>query len=93
MVSSVQDGEIVWCLLSTVAKLSGVYCPRWQKNMVSFVYPGKIAWCLLGLVSFGSGVFCPTFSCYTTLVFCSGYSSLELMHSFDDVYFEEMLCD
>ena len=52
MVSSVHSGKIVWCLLSTVAKLSGVFCPRWQKNVVSFVHPGKIAWCLLGLVSF-----------------------------------------
>ena len=56
MVSSVHGGKIVWCLLSTVAKLSGVFCPRWQKNVVSFVHPGKNS-----LVSFGSGVFCPTF--------------------------------
>ena len=57
MVSSVHGGKIVWCLLSTVAKLSGVFCPRWQKNVVSFVHPGKNS-----LVSFGSGVFCPTFN-------------------------------
>ena len=47
----------MWCLLFTMAKLSGVFCPRWQKNVVSFVHPGKNS-----LVSFGSGVFCPTFS-------------------------------
>ena len=46
----------MWCLLFTLAKLSGVFCPRWQKNVVSFVHPGKNS-----LVSFGSGVFCPTF--------------------------------
>ena len=57
MVSSVHGGKIVWCLLSTVAKLSGVFCPGWQKNVVSFVHPGKNS-----LVSFGSGVFYPTFS-------------------------------
>ena len=56
MVSSVHGGKIVWCLLSTVTKLSGVFCPRWQKNVASFVHPGKNS-----LVSFGSGVFCPTF--------------------------------
>ena len=61
--SSVQGCKIIWCLLSTVAKLSGVFCPQWQKNVVSFVHPGKKvwcllftlaknAWCLLGLVSF-----------------------------------------
>ena len=46
----------MWCLLFTLAKLSGVFCPRWQNNVVSFVHPGKNS-----LVSFGSGVFCPTF--------------------------------
>ena len=56
MVSSVQGGKIVWCPLSTVAKLSGVFCQRWQKNVVSFVHPGKNS-----LVSFGSGVLCSTF--------------------------------
>ena len=56
MVSSVQGGKKMWCLLFTLAKLSGVFCPRWQKNVVSFVHPGKNS-----LVSFGSGVFCPTF--------------------------------
>ena len=61
--SSVQGCKIIWCLLSTVAKLSGVFCPQWQKNVASFVHPGKKvwcllftlaknAWCLLGLVSF-----------------------------------------
>ena len=54
MVSSVHGGKIVWCLLSTVAKLSGVFCSPWQKGVVSFVHPGKKC-----LVSFGSGVFCP----------------------------------
>ena len=49
----------MWCLLFTLAKLSGVFCPRWQKNVVSFVHPGKNS-----LVSFGSGVFCPTFPYY-----------------------------
>ena len=53
MASSVEGGKIVWCLLSTVAKLSGVFCPGWQKGVVSFVHPGKKC-----LVSFGSGVFC-----------------------------------
>ena len=48
----------MWCLLFTLAKLSGVFCPRWQKNVASFVHPGKNS-----LVSFGSGVFCPTFAC------------------------------
>ena len=52
LVSSVHGGKIDWCLLSTVAKLSGVFCPRWQKNLVSFFTLAKIAWCLLGLVSF-----------------------------------------
>ena len=56
MVSSVHGGKIVWCLLSTVAKFSGVICPRWPKNVVSFVHPDKNS-----LVSFGSGVFCPSF--------------------------------
>ena len=51
MVSSVQDGKIVWCLLSTVAKLSGVFCPGcgcgvfgspWQKILGVFW-----VWCLL----------------------------------------------
>ena len=51
--SSVQGGKIVWCLLSTVAKLSGVFCPQWQKGVVSFAHPGKKC-----LVSFGSCVFC-----------------------------------
>ena len=31
MVSSVQGGKIVWCLLSTVAKRCGVFCSPWQK--------------------------------------------------------------
>ena len=53
MVSSVQGGKIVCSLLSTVAKLSGVFCPEWQKGVVSFVHPGKTC-----LVSFGFGVFC-----------------------------------
>ena len=53
MVSSVQSGKIVWCLLSTVAKLSGVFSPQWLKSVVSFVHPSKKY-----LVSFGSGVFC-----------------------------------
>ena len=64
MVSSVHSGKIVWCLLSTVAKLSGVFCPGWQKNVVSFVHPGKNS-----LVSFGSGVFCPTFGNKISLSF------------------------
>ena len=50
--TSVQGGKTVWCLLSTVAKLSVVFCPQWQKGVVSFVHPGKNAWCLLGLVAF-----------------------------------------
>ena len=47
MVYSVHGGKIVWCFLSTVAKLSGVHG---GKNVVSFVHPGKNS-----LVSFGSG--------------------------------------
>ena len=52
MVSSVHGGKIVWCLLSTVEKLSGVFCPRWQKMWCLLFTLAKIAWWLLGLVSF-----------------------------------------
>ena len=46
MVSSVQGGRIVWCLLSRMAK-----------NVVSFVHPGKISLVsfVLHLISVGSG--------------------------------------
>ena len=46
MVSSVQGGEIVWCLLSRVAK-----------NVVSFVHPGKnsLVSFVIHSVSVGSG--------------------------------------
>ena len=52
MVSSVHGGKIVWCLLSMVAKLSGVFCPGLQKLWCLLFTLAKIAWCLLGLVSF-----------------------------------------
>ena len=65
MVSSVQGGKIVWCFLSTVAKLSGVFCPRWQKGVVSFVHPGKKC-----LVFFGSGVFCLAPNCNYCCLIC-----------------------
>ena len=72
MVSSVQGGKKMWCLLFTLAKLSGVLCPRWQKNVVSFVHPGKNS-----LVSFGSGVFCPTFILSTDLFKVHGNGLLD----------------
>ena len=58
MVSFVQIGKIMWCLLFRVAKLFGDFGPGWQKGVVSFVHPGKNC-----LVSFDPGVFCPTFVC------------------------------
>ena len=47
-----------WCLLSRVAKLSGVFCPGWQNCLVSSVHGGKIVWCLLSRVAKRCGVFC-----------------------------------
>ena len=67
--SSVQGGKIVWCLLSTVAKLSGVFCPQWLKGVVSFVHLGKKC-----PVSFGSGVFCLAPNFKTPVGVCSKLS-------------------
>ena len=58
IVSSVQGSKIVWCLLSRVAKWSGVFCPGWLKGVVSFVHPGKNR-----LVYFDPGLFCPAPNC------------------------------
>ena len=54
MVSSVQVGKIMWCLLFRVAKQFGVFCPGWPKVVVSFVTLVKIAWCLLSYNRSGS---------------------------------------
>ena len=61
MVSSVHGGKILSCLLSTVVKLPGVFCPGWQKIWCLF-HPGKNS-----LVSFGSSVFCRTFFLLTKM--------------------------